>query len=397
MLRPTRVAPLNVAFLTSTRGPLRRLTLATAMIALAASAGLLAASPQSARGRVFDPRDDKPWPDFNTLAEAGRIAEALPLFATNQPLAVSLVADFGAVQRDREPESSTMYPARVVVARRDGTEASIPARIRTRGHSRLKPDLCVFAPLWIEFESNPVGTVFEGQKKLKLGTHCREDGDYPQYVIREYPVYRMFNLLTPRSFRARLADARYVDAKSGKTIAARGALFLEDDDDVARRMGGRISDSTGVSFRQIDAPTTTLMALFEYMIGNSDLSIRALHNVRLVLTPRGRFPVPYDFDFSGLVDTPYAAPHPLLQRTISSVRERVYLGPCRTPAELEELFDRFRAVRSDLLAVYDSVPTLKPKYVTDARKYLDQFFQTIDRPERVKKAFIDQCGTRPFF
>ena len=68
-----------------------------------------------------------------------------------------------------------MYPARIVVAQPDGSEASIPVRIRTRGHSRLRPDTCTFAPLWIfEFTSNPTGTVFEGQKKLKLGTHCRE-------------------------------------------------------------------------------------------------------------------------------------------------------------------------------------------------------------------------------
>jgi hypothetical protein len=62
---------------------------------------------------------------------------------------------------------------------------------------------------------------------LKLGTHCRDQGDYPQYVVREYPVYRMFNVLTPRSFRARLADVKYVDAASRKTIETRTGLFLE--------------------------------------------------------------------------------------------------------------------------------------------------------------------------
>ena len=245
---------------------------------------------------------------------------------------------------------------------------------------------------------NPTGTVFEGQKKLKLGTHCREMGNFSgAELVREYLVYRMFNLLTPRSFRARLVDARYVDAKSGKTITSRGALLLEDDDDVARRQGGRISDSTGVRFRQMDPATTTLMELFKYMIGNTDVSVRTLHNIRMVLTPRGRFPVPYDFDFSGVVDEQYAGPHPLLQGSIAFVRNRVYLGPCRTPAQLEESFERFRAVRSDMFGVFDSVPNLKPSYVTSARKYLDEFFETIARPNRVKKAFIDGCETKPYF
>jgi hypothetical protein len=210
----------------------------------------------------------------------------------------------------------------------------------------------------------------------------RRQGDYPQYVVREYPVYRMFSVLTPRSFRARLADIKYVDAASRKTIEVRTGLFLEDDDDVARRLEGRVSDTTVFAFDGMDRATSTLMMLFEYMIGNTDLSIRAMHNVRIVLTPSGmRYPIPYDFDYSGVVDAVYAAPSPFL-RSIESVRERVYLGPCRTPAELE--------------AVYSSIPALKPKYVSAAKKYLEQFYRTIERPDSVKHAFIDGCEKQPY-
>ena len=59
------------------------------------------------------------------------------------------------MQRDRDPESTTTYPATIVVPRGDGTEVSVSIRIRTRGHSRPKPTVCAFAPLRLEFESNP--------------------------------------------------------------------------------------------------------------------------------------------------------------------------------------------------------------------------------------------------
>jgi hypothetical protein len=247
----------------------------------------------------------------------------------------------------------------------------------------------------VEFPSNPVGTVFEGQKNLKLGTHCRDSGQYPEYVVREYPVYRMFNLLTPQSFRARLADVTYVDAKSKKVVNRRLGLFIEDDDDVARRMGGRISDTTGLNFRQTDMDANALMLIFEYMIGNTDMSIMQLHNIQVVQMPDNhRITVPYDFDYAGVVDAQYAVTAPVLK--LSSVRQRLYRGPCFTAEELEKHFTRFRDARDQLLGVYDSIPELKPKYVADARKYLDQFFRTIERPESAKKAFIDGCNNRPY-
>lgn len=337
--------------------------------------------------------DTEPWPDAEVLAERRRAAENRPLFATSEPLVFTLLADFRAVQRDRSPESTETYPATLVVARADGTEASIPLRIRTRGHSRRKPDFCTFAPLRLEFESNPVGTVFEGQRNLKLGTHCRDLGDYEQYVLREYSVYKIFNVLTPRSFRARLGYARYADAKSKKTVAARTALFLEDDDDVARRLEGRATDQLRVSFRRSHDETVTLMTLFEYMIGNTDMSIMGLHNVRLVRTPPDVLhPIPYDFDYSGLVNTRYGVPDPRLRLT--SVRNRLYRGPCRTAEEFEPLFVQFRDARPQVMAVYDSVPGIKPGYVRQAREYLDEFYRTIERPASVKRAFIDGCNAR---
>ena len=250
-----------------------------------------------------------PWPDATVLDERRRSAETRPLFASAEPLPITIAADFRAVQRDRDPKSEKTFPATVTVPNEDGTIATIPIQIRTRGHSRRLRQTCDFAPLRLEFiKEQARKTVFEGHGPLKLGTHCRSNSLFEQYVLREYTVYRLYNLLTQFSFRARLARVTYVDTVKNKTLDTRYAMFVEDDDDVARRMSGRISDRLGLLFRNVDADTILLMTLFEYLIGNTDMSMKLQHNVRIVETPANVFyPVPYDFDYSGLVDTSYAA------------------------------------------------------------------------------------------
>jgi hypothetical protein len=137
------------------------------------------------------------------------------------------------------------------------------------------------------------------------------------------------------------------------------------------------------------------MTLFEYMIGNTDMSMFEQHNVRLVQTQSGRrFTVPYDFDYSGMVDAPYAIPGTRLG--LVTVRDRLYRGPCRTVEELQPLFEKVRAVKADVLALYTTLPDLSPKYRRDSLSYLEEFYKTLDRPSDVKKAFVDGCDGRPY-
>ena len=361
------------------------LTAVLCALAIASAAGQSApASPPPAAA---------PWPDPPALTTRRLAAERRPLFATDTPLAFTLTADFNVVNRDRNPKSTKTFPATLTASGADGSPVTIPVRIRTRGHSRRLQRTCSFAPLRIEFaDDRAKGTVFEGHRSLKLGTHCRNADLFEQYVPREYAAYRIFNLMTPRSFRARLGNGHYVDATSGKTVAMRQGLFIEDDDDVARRLEGRISELK-VTFARADLETTTLFLLFEYMIGNTDLSLIGQHNVRVVETPTGGlYPVPYDFDYSGLVNAQYAIPDKLLNLT--SVRERLYRGPCRTATQFQPFFDHMRSVRAQVFALYDTIPGLDNGYRKDAQKYLRQFYETTESPGKVKAAFIDGCKGR---
>jgi hypothetical protein len=348
---------------------------------------------QSASAAIVPAAAAPEWPDAKTIEDRRRSAVNRRLFRVSEPLALTLTADFGKVNGDRDPASTRTFPATIAFSNDDGADLSMPLQLRTRGHARRR--ICGFAPLRLELPKDQTkGTVFDGHGALKLGTHCKNE--YEEYVVREYAIYRLFNLLTPRSFRARLAKVDYVDARKGKPAGpTRYGLLIEDDDDVAKRLEGRIVELPKLTFNRVDQDTLILMTLFEYFIGNTDMSLFALHNIEVVQTPAGlRFPVPYDFDYSGLVDAQYAVPGDRLG--LVTVRDRLYRGPCRTAEEFEPFFEKFRQIRTAALGVYDALPDLDPKYRLKSKEYLEEFYRTIDTPAAVKRAFIDGCKGRPY-
>jgi hypothetical protein len=333
----------------------------------------------------------KDWPDADTIKKQQTEAESRKLFASVTPVAITLTANFKAVQEDRNPESTKTFPATLDFTNDDGSKGSADVQIRTRGHMRRMFQTCDFAPLRIEFPKAQVKhSVFDAQHALKLGTHCR-DGvkEFEQYVLREYAAYRIYNLVSPRSFRARLARVTYVNTASKKPPTTRYGMFIEDDDDVARRLSGRITEERA-SLSGLDRDEFTMMTLFDYMIGNLDMSIFTQHNVRLVELPsKTVYPVGYDFDYSGLVDTTYAFPPPELK--VTTVRDRVFRGPCRTSPELLPFFRRFQAIKPAIAPMYDSLPDLDPGAKKRALSYLDEFYRMLDRPDQVKTALQQNC------
>ena len=361
---------------------------------LAAGAVGAASPPQAARIRPLPKpiktTPPKEWPDEQTRAKQKKDAEKRALFASSTPVAFTLTGNFKAIQSDREPNSTKTFPGTVEFQGEDGSSVKVGLAIRARGQVRRSYDVCEFAPIRLEFPKEGLKkTVFDDQHILKLGTHCRNVKEFEQYPLREYAAYRIFNLLSPRSFRVRLARVTYFDTAANKTLGTHNGLLIENDEDVAKRMEGRLITQREL-LALLDRDAFTLMTLFEYMIGNLDVSIITQHNAKFVQTPnRTVYPIPYDFDYSGLVDASYALPPPGLG--ITTVRDRVFRGPCRPVAELERFFEAFRTIRPELAKLYDSIPEFDAGARKKALSYLDQFYRTLDRPNEVKQAFTVGC------
>jgi hypothetical protein len=367
------------------------------LIVCAAAQGPLAQGKAPAAPPKKNPylKLSEPWPEPAVLLARRAEAEKRPLFETSEPLAFTLTADFKTINKDRRPESNARYPGVLSVTDDKGREQTINVKLSPRGHFRRMARNCAFVPLRVELSrDDTAGTVFEGQSGLKLGTHCQDERAYEQYTLREYLTYPLYNLITTRSFRARLARGTYVDEKSGKPITTRNALFIEHENDVARRMGGRIVELPRTEFKDFHAETLNTMMLFEYMIGNTDFSLYANHNVRFVQDPsRMLYPVPYDFDLSGLVHAPYAIPD--RKMGIRSVLDRLYRGPCRSVDDMEAAAALFRLKKSEMIALIDGTKDMDAGMRSEMKSYIEQFFRAIDKPSSIKTRLVDGCKAVP--
>lgn len=316
---------------------------------------------------------------------------AQPLFDSSTALTLTFRADFGALGKERGDQKHD-YPGTIAFVGPTGDSVMLSVQVHTRGHYRLK--ICQYPPLKIDFDRDQVaGTVFAHQKSLKLVGQCRGGRTYADYLLEEQLIYRSYNRLTDMSFRTRLAQVTYIDANPKHAPDTRYAFFLEDDDRMARRNHAAVYPS-GVNQGETDPSQMGLFALFEYMIGNTDWAVSALHNVVVLHDSGGGFyPVPYDFDWSGVISPPYAFPDPSLN--LLNVRQRTFRNSeCYTPEILASLFARFNAQKDSIYALYRAQEWLEPKRVKQSLDYFDEFYRTINDAGAARREFISGCARR---
>ena len=316
-----------------------------------------------------------------------------PLFSSDAPIRFTIQGPVNSIARKAaksvEPQAATLSMT--------APPESHPIRLSPRGLSRRTGGICDFPPLRVEFTQPPAASsLFLGQRRLKLVTHCKSSAGHQQHVLLEYSAYRLLNELTPVSHKVRLATVDYAEP-NGKVSISRSGFFIEDLDDMAKRNGlseARVGDR--ISASQLEPTHASRVALFMYMIGNLDWSMRAgpqgegcCHNSRLLSGGAALVPVAYDFDYSGLVDAPYAVPP--AQIRVRSVRQRFYQGYCRHNPQVVAAAAEMRARRPALEAVYSQIPGLDERTRRKALSYLAGFFQEIATDQAVRANLLKDC------
>jgi hypothetical protein len=317
-----------------------------------------------------------------------------PLFRSDEVLNLTLSGPIDDLSRKA---GAAAVPG---VLKVDGaTPETLPVMLATRGTTRRLPQLCAFPPLRVEFAQKPPETsLFKGQSQLKLVTHCQPADRYERGVILEYDAYRLYNALTPEGFNVRLAKVNYV-SESGRTIASRFGFFIEDIRDVARRNDQkRLRGVKHISASQLDPDAAARFALFEYMISNLDWAMTdaqpgedCCHNSRLLTSKgatTGLIPVPYDFDYSGLVDAPYAVPPDSIH--VANVRVRRYRGFCLHNAQVQAFAASLVTRRPALISILDHQAELSESARDNAKAYLGEFFDQIGSPAGLAQ-ITDSC------
>ncbi|RMG21575.1 MAG: hypothetical protein D6730_18030 [Bacteroidetes bacterium] len=312
------------------------------------------------------------------------------LFASDAPIKLRIQANFKELLKNRN-DDSTYHEAVMTYERPSGEEVVIEgAQLRLRGNFRRKN--CGFPPLRLKFDPAKVqGTLFEGQDKLKMVTHCENRRTtFGDYLLQEYLIYKMYNLLTDYSFRVQLLEVTYVDVSAKYRPIEQYAFLIEDEDQMARRLGGEMVEEK-VNFSSMDQDEAGMMAVFQFMIGNTDWSVLSQHNIKVFKhAGTDRYvAIPYDFDWAGLIAPPYAQPNPLLGTT--NVRQRVFRGYCRSSAEFDADFHRLKAQRQAIFALVSSCDQLSSRARDRSLNYLQSFYEILEDSNRASKEIREKC------
>ena len=329
------------------------------------------------------------------------------LFESDEIMEISIPVEFKSICRPHEDSDCEFTPTVLNYYDPDGESRSIPVEVKVRGGWRSLTRNCSIPLLWVRFDPRQTAnSPFDGQRLLPLTTHCgrglsldsSQSGasptDWEQYLLREYLGHRLYNLLTEISIRARLIEIEYPNpGRPGRTVRSY-AFFTEHFDSVAARNSVKLLPRPGFDYEKLDNRSADVLALFQFMIGNTDWSIvRERNTVLMQNNSEKQVPVPYDFDMSGLVDAHYAGPAPGLP--IDTVQGRYYLGFCHPDVDWGELFQYFRSQRYAVLAMVDKVPGLNWNNTRQAKKFLEQFFKILSSPSERQKYIVEGCQPWP--
>ena len=338
------------------------------------------------------------FPALLAAAETGASApNPSPFFQSHEPMELRIAAPFAKMNRHRG-EDRPYYPATITYKDASGQEVSIELKMRVRGKYRAREDICDFPPLRINFQKEAVaGTIFEGEDKLKLVTHCRANSRYEQFVLLEYTNYRILNQLTEYGLNARPLLVEYYETDWDRVMDTKRAFIIEDEGRFAERLGLEPIETEKMDKDQYLQSQLHLVTVFEYLVGNTDYSLvlgppdhECCHNIVPFAREDGAaIPVPYDFDATGMVNAPYVAPNENLG--LRSSRERLYRGYCQNTEGFQKTFAVFQEKKQAIYDLYDPSIGFDDRTIASAKRYIDLFYETISDPDRVVAEFINEC------
>lgn len=316
----------------------------------------------------------------------------VPLFESEEPLKFTLIIDVKTVKNDNS-EDPQYSDGKLILHEESSEDVNFDIKVKARGHARRLYNLCSFPPIKLNFKKKEVkGTVFEDQDKLKLVAYCKDIDQFQDYVLQEYLIYKAYNCLTPYSFKVRLAEITYKDVNDKSREVKRYGFLIEDDDRMAERNGGKISEVLMSNQDRCDRKTLDLFTIFQYMIGNADWWIAKpiVHNAELIYKEGSQIiPVPYDFDYCGAVNAKYATPPESLP--IEHVRQRYFRGYCRLLGTYEKTVAIFNEKKDEIYAVYSNFELLDKKALKSTLKYFDDFYEIVNDPKQLERRIYDNC------
>lgn len=312
-------------------------------------------------------------------------------FTVAHPMEINLSFDMKSFIKNKEEDE--YVPASISYTLPDGTQVEKNCRIRPRGNYRRNK--CYLPPIKIDFDDSAyVIPEFENMGKMKMVSLCKDAGNFEQYLIKEYLIYKAYELISPYSLKTYFMKVNFLDTEDKKKPITSYSFLIEDIDDMAERMNAIEVENNGLLPVHLQRSVMNQLGVFEFMIGNTDWHVPNLHNIKLLkVNDPGEpvpIPVPYDFDYAGVVNTNYAVPHESLP--IESVTERYYMGNCMTEEEFEEVKQNFLDHKEEIIALFRDCPLLQNFNQKTSASYLEDFYAIIENDRLVKQWLFQNCN-----
>jgi hypothetical protein len=305
------------------------------------------------------------------------LPDSLDLFGDDTPLKIQLTSDFKAFVKNKYDDE--YQPAELNFFVNDSVSIRHDIRIKPRGNFRKRH--CQFPPIRLNFKKTdfvlPRAHQFE---KIKMVTDCKRTDIYEQYVLKEYLIYKIYNYFSPLSFQVRLLDVTYVNTGKDNDENTTFAFVIEELDDLAARTECLAIDKEDYNQSQLKSKHMLTVALFQYMISNVDWSVPGQHNLKILKSTDIHQPIPYvipyDFDYSGFVNTYYAVPKE--QLGLKSVQDRYFEGLCYEEATIQEALQQFMENKQNIYALLNEFPYLDKNSRKDLLNFIDEFYEQIE-------------------
>ncbi len=298
------------------------------------------------------------------------------LFSDKEILSIKL--SYSNKEVKKNTNDSTYINTNLAYRDTDGSWKIIEVGLRARGNFRRKN--CYFSPIKIKIKKTIAnGTLFKGNKKLKLVLPCFKGKIGNDNLVKEGIAYKLYETISPYHFNTRMVTIDFTEKKGKKTIEHKlMGILIEDDKKVANRHNGKSMKRSMHPLNQ-DAICSVQNDFFQFMIANTDYSTAFQHNEKLFYINKKVIPTPYDFDMSGLVNANYAVVSQVKNETlpITNVTERMYRGFKREESVLQQVRSEFLENKVKMIKDIDNFEPLfyNPKEFINAKKFILSFFE----------------------
>jgi hypothetical protein len=319
--------------------------------------------------------------------------QADSLFSVQSPLQISLKFSMNDI---RDSKNDSTYIHHLLYYRRtSGLMDSLAIQLKGRGNFRFKQ--CYFPPLGIKIKKEDAkGTVFQGNKKLKLVISCNKAESSNMLILKEFLCYKLYEEVSLYAFHTRLVDIELIEKqkKSDKKYQLKG-LLIEDINNTAGRLGAKILNNVNISPSALDDTSALRFEMFQFMISNTDWSAVYQHNAKLISVPPEKYvSLIYDFDMSGLVNAPYAIVSEINGEQLAQthVTDRLYRGYCHEPQVMEFVRQEYLSKQTVLMTIPDQLKgQLSDKEIKEIKNYMNEFFVILRDNRLFKREILDKC------